>query len=284
MRFASFFAGIGGFDLGLQKAGMEPVFHCEIDPHCQKILKRHWPKVPLHGDITTLTASQIPEAEIWCAGWPCQDLSQGNAFRAGLQGSRSGLFFTFSKLAEEIKPKWIILENVKGLLTADKGTAFEHVINTLEEIGYLGDGLRATSLILDCHNIENAYSLSPVINPIVHTNSILTAANCLGIIRRERRAGRGGKLDPIFRKSLFQTLRFWFSVGEVSGTPKPTTIAPRYVPKLEDIKAVIQTDQFYVARNLTWNECEKLMGFPEGWTVEEGDSLATPSLQLSSKK
>lgn len=138
MRFASFFAGIGGFDLGLQKAGMEPVFHCEVDPHCQKILKRHWPKVPLHGDITTLTASQIPEAEIWCAGWPCQDLSQGNAFRAGLQGSRSGLFFTFAKLAEEIKPKWIILENVKGLLTADKGTAFEHVINTLEEIGYLG--------------------------------------------------------------------------------------------------------------------------------------------------
>lgn len=150
--------------------------------------------------------------------------------------------------------------------------------------GIWGDGLRATSLILDCHNTENAYSLSPVISPIVHTNSILTAANCLGIIRRERRAGRGGKLDPIFRKSLFQTLRFWFSVGEVSGTPKQTTIAPRYVPKLEDIKAVIQTDQFYVARNLTWNECEKLMGFPEGWTVEEGDSLATPSPQLSSKK
>lgn len=82
-------------------------------------------------------------------------------------------------------------------------------------------------------------------------------------------------MDPIFRRSLFQTLRFWFNVAEVSGLPKRAAIAPRYVPKLEAIKEATQTGQFYVARNLTWDECEKLMGFPEGWTVAEGDSLAT---------
>ena len=79
MRFASFFAGIGGFDLGLQQSGMTPVFHCEIDPYCQRILKRHWPEVPLHGDIQTLEPSAIPEASLWTAGWPCQDLSRANA-------------------------------------------------------------------------------------------------------------------------------------------------------------------------------------------------------------
>ena len=84
-------------------------------------------------------------------------------------------------------------------------------------------------------------------------------------------------MDPVFRKSLFQTLRFWFSVAEASGIPKQKAIAPRYVPKLADIKEATQTDQFYVARNLTWNECESLMGFPEGWTVDVGDSLAMPS-------
>ena len=83
-------------------------------------------------------------------------------------------------------------------------------------------------------------------------------------------------MDPIFRRSLFQTLRFWFNVAEVSGLPKHAAIAPRYVPKLAAIKAATQIDQYYVARNLTWDECEKLMGFPEGWTVAEGDSLATP--------
>ena len=89
-------------------------------------------------------------------------------------------------------------------------------------------------------------------------------------------------MDPIFEQSLLETLRFWFSVGEASDTPKQKILAPRYVPKLAAIKEVIPTDQFYVARNLTWDECEKLMGFPEGWTAVEGDSLATQlPLQLS---
>lgn len=138
MRFASFFAGIGGFDLGFQQAGMTPAFHCEIDPYCQKILKRHWPEVPLHGDITTLEAENIPQADLWSAGWPCQDLSNANTERAGINGHRSGLFFPFAELAREHKPKWIVLENVAGLLSADQGEAFESVVDQLEEIGYLG--------------------------------------------------------------------------------------------------------------------------------------------------
>lgn len=138
MRFASFFAGIGGFDLGFQQAGMEAAFHCEIDPYCQNILKRHWPEVPLHGDIETLDAKTIPQADLWSAGWPCQDLSHANSQREGLQGARSNLFFRFAELARELTPKWLVLENVAGLLSADQGTAFESVIDQLEEIGYLG--------------------------------------------------------------------------------------------------------------------------------------------------
>jgi hypothetical protein len=93
------------------------------------------------------------------------------------------------------------------------------------------------------------------------------------MIRREKRAGR--KLDPIFAESLSQTLRFWFNVAEALGIPKRQAIAPRFAPKLEGIKEATLTDQYYVARNLTWNECEKLMGFPEGWTVDEGGSSET---------
>jgi site-specific DNA-cytosine methylase len=93
-------------------------------------------------------------------------------------------------------------------------------------------------------------------------------------LRRERRAGRS--LDPIFKASLSQTLRFWFSVAAALGTPKRRAIAPRYAPKLADIKEATLTDQYYVARNLTWTECERLMGFPDDWTAVEGDSLVTP--------
>jgi hypothetical protein len=138
--------------------------------------------------------------------------------------------------------------------------------------GIWGYGLRVTLSARVCLTTVKEYSLSDLIDRRFPISSILTAANCLGIIRREKRGGR--KLDPIFTKSLSQTLRFWFNVAAALGTPKRRAIAPRYAPNLESIKAATLTDQYYVARNLTWNECEKLMGFPEGWTVDEGDSLA----------
>ena len=138
MKLASFFTGIGGFDLGFERAGAEVVFQCEIDTHCQQVLRRHWPKVPLHGDILNLEPGEIPNADIWSAGWPCQDLSNGNSQRAGLGGSRSGLIFRFIELARAVQPRWLILENVSGILSADNGSALESVVNAMEEIGYLG--------------------------------------------------------------------------------------------------------------------------------------------------
>ena len=137
-KLASFFTGIGGFDLGFERAGFQVVFQCENDTHCKQVLKRHWPDVPLHDNILTLEPGGIPDADIWSAGWPCQDISHANAQRTGLKGERSGLFFTFMDLARTVKPRWIILENVPGLLSADKGIAFESVIDEMEESGYLG--------------------------------------------------------------------------------------------------------------------------------------------------
>lgn len=138
MKVASFFAGVGGFDLGLERAGMQVVFQCEIDPLAQRVLKRHWPEVPLHDDITTLRAAAIPTTDLWCAGWPCQDLSHGNADRVGLAGKRSGLFHTFMDLASKNHPDWLVMENVPGLLSADDGTALEVVVERLEANGYVG--------------------------------------------------------------------------------------------------------------------------------------------------
>ncbi len=138
MLVSSFFAGIGGFDLGFERAGMKVAFQCEIDPFCQQILKRHWPHIPLHEDITTLHPSTIPTSDLWCAGWPCQDLSTANTDRTGLAGKRSGLFFTFMDLVRDVHPAWLVMENVPGLLSAEQGTALESVIDTIEAHGYLG--------------------------------------------------------------------------------------------------------------------------------------------------
>lgn len=139
--------------------------------------------------------------------------------------------------------------------------------------GIWESGLRVTLSARVYPIIEKEYSLSDLIDRRFPISSILTAANCLGVIRREERAGR--EIEPVFAESLSQTLRFWYSVAEALGIPRLRAIAPRFAPKLESIKAATLTDQYYVARNLTWNECEQLMGFPDGWTVDEGDSLAT---------
>jgi DNA (cytosine-5)-methyltransferase 1 len=169
MRFASFFAGIGGFDLGFHHAGIIPAFHCEIDPYCQRILKRHWPEVPLHDDITTLKAKDIPEADIWAGGWPCQDVSAANAQRKGIHGARSGLFFTFTALARKVRPSWIVLENVSGLLSSDGGSAFESVVNELEEIGYMGVWFTCNTLSAGLpHNRERVFLVGSYRSALSH--------------------------------------------------------------------------------------------------------------------
>lgn len=137
LRIASFFSGIGGFDLGFERAGMNVVFLCEINSFGQKVLKKHWPDVPIVGDINNVKSSDIPESELWCGGFPCQDLSLANqGKRKGLAGERSGLFYKFSELVSERLPRWIIIENVPGLLNSCQGEDFRIVLQTLDELGY----------------------------------------------------------------------------------------------------------------------------------------------------
>jgi DNA (cytosine-5)-methyltransferase 1 len=137
LKVASFFTGIGGFDLGLERAGMEVVFQCEINAFSQRVLKSRWPNVKLHGDISTLQPRGIPRADVWTGGFPCQDVSLANqGKRKGLQGERSGLFYAFAELVEERRPSWIILENVPGLLNSHGGEDFRTILNRLDELGY----------------------------------------------------------------------------------------------------------------------------------------------------
>ena len=137
MKVASFFSGIGGIDLGLENAGMEVVFQCEILTFGQKVLRKHWPNVPLKEDITKVTGDDIPDVDVFAGGFPCQDLSLANqGKRKGLEGARSGLFFKYAELIEAKRPRWVFIENVPGLLNSAKGGDFAVVLSTLDELGY----------------------------------------------------------------------------------------------------------------------------------------------------
>ena len=138
LKVASFFAGIGGFDLGFERAGFQINFQCEIQPFCESVLKFHWPEIAVAKDIEVLAPDAIPTADVWCGGFPCQDLSvaRGSNGRHGLNGARSGLFFKLAELATSKKPKVILIENVHGLLNTNNGKDFAELLFTLGNMGY----------------------------------------------------------------------------------------------------------------------------------------------------
>ncbi len=119
MRVLDLFSGIGGFSLGLERAGMTTVSFCEIEPVARSILAKHWPNVPIHDDITTREFA-AGEADVICGGFPCQDIS-GAGKRAGITGSRSGLFRHVVRAIRMVGPRFTIMENVADLLHRGMG-------------------------------------------------------------------------------------------------------------------------------------------------------------------
>jgi DNA (cytosine-5)-methyltransferase 1 len=145
MRVLSLFSGVGGFDMGLEQAGMTTVFQCEIDKHCQQTLNYHWPDVPKWDDVTTLTGEYILQhtdgIDVVAWGSPCQDLSVAGK-RAGLEGERSGLFHHGIRIIKELReltneqcPQWSIWENVAGALSSNGGADFGKVLQEMDESG-----------------------------------------------------------------------------------------------------------------------------------------------------
>lgn len=133
MMIADLFAGIGGFSLGFHMAGFETAWACEIDKAARRIYSMRFPDVPLLGDIREIE-DPMP-ADVYCGGFPCQNLSVAGR-RRGLKGERSGLFFDFVRLVERARPRWIVLENVPGLLSASEGRDFATVLRVLGDVGY----------------------------------------------------------------------------------------------------------------------------------------------------
>jgi DNA (cytosine-5)-methyltransferase 1 len=135
-RLLDLFSGIGGFSLGLERSGgFNTVAFCEIDPFCQKVLKKHWPEVPQYHDIRELTAERLASDGIGvdaiCGGFPCQDISVAGE-GAGIEGERSGLWSEYARLIGELRPRYAIVENVSALL----GRGLDRVLGDLSEIGY----------------------------------------------------------------------------------------------------------------------------------------------------
>lgn len=130
MKFVSLFSGIGGFDLGFERAGMECVAQVEIDTAASSVLARHFPTVQRFKDVRDVGRHNLPACDVLCGGFPCQDLSVAGD-RAGLAGERSGLYFEFQRIIMELRPTYVVIENVPGLLSSNDGRDFAIVLGGL---------------------------------------------------------------------------------------------------------------------------------------------------------
>ena len=137
LKLLDLFSGIGGFSLGLERTGgFETVAFCEIDKFCQKVLRKHWPHVRQYTDVTKLTAAQLAAdgvtVDVICGGFPCQDISLAGRGAGMGEGTRSGLWSEYARLIGELRPRYVIVENVSALLSR----GLDRVLGDLAEIGY----------------------------------------------------------------------------------------------------------------------------------------------------
>lgn len=127
----SLFAGIGGFDLGFERAGIKTIWQVEIDEYCRRVLARHFPDAERFGDIRECSAANLRAVDIICGGFPCQDISDAGK-RAGIDGERSGLWSEYFRLIGELRPRFVLVENVTALLNRGIG----RVLGDLASCGY----------------------------------------------------------------------------------------------------------------------------------------------------
>ena len=131
LRHGSLFSGIGGIDLGLQWAGIETVWQVERDPFCRRVLEKHWPRVRRFSDVRECGKHNLATVDIISGGFPCQDISVAGK-RRGLNGRRSRLFWQMARIIRELRPRWVLIENVSRLLR----THGDGVLAEMEGAGY----------------------------------------------------------------------------------------------------------------------------------------------------
>lgn len=273
---ASLFSGIGGIDLGFERAGFKVAYQCELQPFCRAVLEEHWPSVPRSIDIQEVSSADIPGSDTWVAGFPCQDVSLARmGKRDGLRGRQSGLFFEFARLVGEARPRVLMVENVSGLLSSHKGRDFGVVLGTLAELGY-SVGWR----VFNSKNFGVPQSRSRVY--VVGCYQDREGPPSI-LFEPERSEGvpTKGKADGEKPISPFKR------VLKHAGRKGPVTKAIAYCLYAESARHTgTDWSRNYVCyphkgevRRLMPSECEGVMCFPSGWTELSGmaDSDETDS-------
>ena len=277
MKCLSLFSGIGGFDLALQRQGHQIIAACEIDKYARTVYARHFPRVPIYKDATKLTGEEFGEIDIICAGFPCQTFSIAGK-RLGFEESRGTLFFEIARLARQKRPRLLLLENVKGLLSHDRGKTFANILATLDELGYDAEWQVLNSKYFVPQNRERIFIIGHLrgtprreIFPIKEDYSVNLRTSKETQVKGKRiRDKIAGAIDANYAKgggSRTMIACIMQSHNKQNGRKVNTDYTFALTTREEQIIA-----DGHRIRCLTPVECERLQGFPDNYTEGISDT------------
>ena len=286
LHAVSLFSGIGGIDLAFERAGVPTIVQCEADKAARSVLARRFPCVPLlHPDVQELTADDLrsagadPARTVLTGGFPCQDLSMAGARRGMGEGTRSGLFWHIIRLLADFRARWVVLENVPGLLSSHGGRDMGAVIGALADLGY---GLAWRVLDAQRFGVPQRRRRVVIVGHLgapwgAPAEILLEPEGGGGDSAPLGEAGSGATGGPAGRVGGRRVA----SVTPTLGGARPHAvgfhltqdpISGDVVPALGSKSGGNGVATETVVRRLTPLECERLQGFPDGWTDGQADS------------
>jgi len=258
LKFFDLFAGVGGFRLGMERAGHECVGSCEWDEKARETYNKNFGHYPEYNDVKDLQPYTLPQFDVLCAGFPCQAFSLAGK-RMGFNDTRGTMFFEIARIAKVKRPQFLFLENVKGLLYHDKGNTFRTILSTLDELGYDAEWQVLNSEYFVPQRRERIFILGHL---------------------RGQCTRQVFPLGDLCEKTKSQLKK----IGNIAETGHDSLWGGLYY--LSNTKANIK--QRYQERTKTWTlttssdwgiedsgsirlptpvECERLQGFPDNWTI-----------------
>lgn len=289
LKFFDLFAGIGGFRLGMERAGHECIGSCEWDKHARETYKKNFGSYPEYDDAKDLHPQSLPYFDVLCAGFPCQAFSIAGK-RLGFEDTRGTIFFEIARIAKEKRPPYLFLENVRGLLSHDKGRTFDTIISTLDEMGYDAEWQVLNSKYFVPQNRERIFIVGHLrdrrtrkVFPLGDFDSEIDKQKLtqIGNIDTKGHNSLWGRVyDPNFIGPSLNANGG--GMGAKTGLFAIPTLTPdrlekrqmgrRFKEDGEPAFTVNTQDRHGVydgikIRKLTPTECERLQGFPDNWTI-----------------
>ena len=275
LKFFDLFAGVGGFRLGMERAGHECVGACEWDKYARQTYNKNFGHYPEYNDAKDLHPQSLPQFDVLCAGFPCQAFSLAGK-RMGFEDTRGTVFFEIARIAKEKRPRYLFLENVKGLLYHDKGRTFRTILSTFDELGYDAEWQILNSKYFVPQSRERIFIIGHLRGK--HTRQVFPLGEVSKLCSTKEEPTSARTLTGGAHSGGHHSQMTLIMLSNTKGNIKQRLQKRDTTWTLDCTGSYFAVKDDAKFRRFTPVECERLQGFPDNWT--EGVSVTQRYKQM----